>query len=134
MIKLPKGLYMKILNYAKSALPEEACGLLGGEIRGEEKTVKSIYFLENTDHSCAHFSVNSAEQFNAVRSMRSSGTIPLGNFHSHPDAPPLPSNEDKLYADDCNASYLILSLINEPCLKSFHIADGTLIEEELIIE
>jgi proteasome lid subunit RPN8/RPN11 len=135
VIKLPKSFYEKIVEVAKSGRPEEICGLLGGVISDGDKEAKEIYFLENIDHSNEHFSMNPKEQLEAVKDMRSKGLVPLGNFHSHPESPSRPSEEDKRLAYDKNASYLILSLmdINEPVLKSFHIEDGVSTEEELVI-
>ncbi|MGM9936786.1 MAG: M67 family metallopeptidase [Candidatus Ornithomonoglobus sp.] len=136
MIKLPKSFYDQIVEAAKSGRPEEICGLLGGTVTGDEKVAKEIYFLENIDHSNEHFSMNPKEQLEAVKDMRSKGLVPLGNFHSHPESPSRPSEEDKRLAFDRNASYLILSLMDiyEPVLKSFKIADGVSAEEQLIIE
>jgi proteasome lid subunit RPN8/RPN11 len=136
VIKLPKDFYNKIVEAAKSGRPEEICGLLGGEINGSDKIAKEIYFLENIDHSNEHFSMNPKEQLEAVKDMRSKGLVPLGNFHSHPESPSRPSEEDKRLAYDKNASYLILSLMDiyEPVLKSFHIENGVSTEEELILE
>ncbi len=136
MIRLPKSFYDQIVEAAKSGRPEEICGLLGGTVSGDEKIAKEIYFLENTDHSNEHFSMNPKEQLEAVRDMRGKGLVPLGNFHSHPESPSRPSEEDKRLAFDKTASYLILSLtdIYEPVLKSFKIADGVSAEERLIIE
>lgn len=136
MIRIPKSFYNQIVEAAKSGRPEEICGLLGGTVAGNEKIAKAIYFLENIDHSNEHFSMNPKEQLEAVKDMRSKGLVPLGNFHSHPESPSRPSEEDKRLAYDKTASYLILSLMDiyEPVLKSFRIADGTAAEERLIIE
>ncbi len=136
MIKLPKSFYDEIVEAAKSGRPEEICGLIGGTVSGDEKTAEEIYFLENIDHSNEHFSMNPKEQLEAVKDMRSKGLVPLGNFHSHPESPSRPSEEDKRLAYDKTASYLILSLMDiyEPVLKSFRIVDGVSTEEELVIE
>ena len=66
------------------------------------------------------------EQLAAVKDMRANGIVPLGNWHSHPESPSRPSDEDKRLAYDKTASYMILSLMdkNTPVLKSFKI-DGT---------
>ena len=68
--------------------------------------------------------------------MRSKGYVPLGNWHSHPESPSRPSEEDKRLAYDSKASYMILSLMNraEPVLNSFKITGDTAKKEELIIE
>ena len=75
----------------------------------------------------------------AIKDMRANGWKPLGNWHSHPESPSRPSEEDKRLANDSSASYLILSLMdeNEPVLNAFHVenVDGikTVRKEELII-
>ena len=45
--------------------------------------------------------------------MRSHGWQLLGNFHSHPETPARPSEEDKRLVFDTSLSYLILSLAAE---------------------
>lgn len=136
MIRISKTFYNQIVEVAKSGRPEEICGLLGGVVNERTKIVKEIYFLENIDHSNEHFSMNPKEQLEAVKDMRKKGLVPLGNFHSHPESPSRPSEEDKRLAYDKTASYMILSLQNiyEPVLKSFSIADGVSTEEDMIIE
>lgn len=119
MIILSKEQLDSLVEHAKKVLPNEDCGLLGGTVSGDVKTVKKIYFLTNTDASPEHFSMEPAEQFAAVKDMRSNGLQLLGNFHSHPSTPARPSEEDKRLVFDTKLSYLILSLEAEPSLKSF---------------
>ena len=47
----------------------------------------------------------------------------IGNFHSHPESPSRPSEEDKRLAFDPNIEYLILSLMDaeNPVLKAFGV-------------
>lgn len=127
--------FEEIVSYAKDHLPEEACGLLAGSVSGEEKHIEKVYFLENTDHSMEHFSLNPKEQFAAVKDMRQAGLSPIGNWHSHPESPSRPSEEDIRLAFDGSASYLILSLmdINEPVLNAFTIKYGQVQKDELEI-
>lgn len=136
MIKLSKTDYEKILDYAKSELPNEACGLLGGIVSGEDKIVKKVYLLTNIDHSNEHFSLDPKEQLLAVKDMRANGLTLLGNWHSHPESPSRPSDEDKRLAYDKKLSYAILSLmdIEKPVLNSFSITGDHSEKEELIIE
>lgn len=136
MIYLSKADYGKILAHARKELPNEACGLIGGEYSGEDKIIKKVFLLTNIDHSNEHFSLDPKEQLAAVKEMRSYGFVPLGNWHSHPESPSRPSDEDKRLAYDSRASYLILSLLDSdlPVLNSFHIEDGKAEKEELIIE
>ena len=133
MMRLPRSFYERMVQEAGKAAPEEMCGLIGGTLEGGDKVVREIYFLENTDHSPEHFSMNPQEQLKAVKDMRSRGLVPLGNFHSHPESPARPSEEDKRLAYDKKASYMILSLMDRehPVLKSFHIEDNISSEEIL---
>lgn len=137
MIKLSKSDYEKILKYAESELPDEACGLIGGEItESGDKIIKKVYLLTNTDHSNEHFSMDPKEQFESIKDMRANGFVPLGNWHSHPESPSRPSEEDKRLAYDSKASYMILSLVDRenPVLNSFKIKGNDAEKEELVIE
>ena len=136
MIILKQTEKEKIISHAKSCLPEEACGLIGGDTDANgNKTIKAVYPLTNVDHSSKHFSMDPREQIAAIRDMRQRGISPLGNYHSHPETPSRPSEEDKRLAYDSTASYLILSLAEEtPILKSFRIVQTAATEQELIIK
>lgn len=136
MIKLSKSDFEKILAHAESELPNEACGLIGGVVEGGVKIIKKVYLLTNIDHSNEHFSLDPKEQLAAVKDMRAQGISPLGNWHSHPESPSRPSEEDKRLAYDSKASYMILSLMNrdEPVLNSFKINGSDAEKEELVIE
>lgn len=136
MIKLSRANYNKILEHAWRELPNEACGLIGGLLEGEDKLIMEVYLLTNIDHSNEHFSLDPKEQLSAIKDMRAKGLKPLGNWHSHPETPSRPSEEDKRLAYDSSASYLILSLMDEanPVLNSFHISGNEASKEELYIE
>ena len=131
MITLSKSQFDEIVTHARSCLPNEACGLLGGVVEDNHKIVKKVYFLTNIDHSPEHFSMAPEEQFGAVKDMRTNGWALLGNWHSHPNSPSRMSEEDKRLAFDVKLSYLILSLAEEePVLKSFNIDNAKKVSEE----
>ncbi|MGN0805983.1 MAG: M67 family metallopeptidase [Candidatus Coproplasma sp.] len=136
MIVLAKEDYQKIVYHALSELPNEACGLIAGIIDGKDKLIEKVYLLTNTDRSNEHFSLDPKEQLAAIKDMRSNGYVPLGNWHSHPETPSRPSEEDKRLAYDKNASYLILSLEDRdrPVLNAFHIEGTEATREELLIK
>ena len=127
--------YDEILKHSLATIPNEACGLIGGRIEGLNKIVEKVYILENVDNSNEHFSMNPKEQFAAIKDMRNNGLVMLGNFHSHPESPSRPSEEDKRLAYDKKMSYFILSLMerSKPVLKSFIIIDNLVMEEEIKI-
>lgn len=116
--------YDKILDYALAERPDEACGLIAGVDREDGvREIKKVYLLTNIDHTNEHFSIDPREQLKAIKDMRAEGLTPLGNWHSHPESPSRPSEEDKRLANDSGASYLILSLEDEdnPVLNAFHV-------------
>lgn len=136
MIVITKQQYEEMLNHSLKSIPNEACGILGGKEEDGLKHVQSVYLITNIDDSPEHFSMDPKEQFAAAKDMRSNGWVVLGNFHSHPESPSRPSEEDKRLAFDFEASYLILSLADEQniVLKSFSIVKGEVKDEELIIQ
>ena len=123
VLKLKKSDYDKMLKHCKDGLPNESCGLLAGTVEGEVKTVTKIYLLTNIDASNEHFSMDPKEQFTALKDARANGVEIIGNFHSHPESPSRPSEEDKRLAYDPSIEYLILSLqeADHPVLKAFGI-------------
>lgn len=123
VLHLKKSDYDKILAHCVAGLPNESCGLLAGKVEGEIKAVEKVYLLTNIDASNEHFSMDPKEQLAAVKDARANGLQLLGNFHSHPESPSRPSEEDKRLAYDSSAEYLILSLQEKdnPVLKAFGI-------------
>ncbi len=135
MITLTKQDYEKMLAHCRAGLPNEACGLIGGVREGDVKEIKEVYLLTNIDESNEHFSMDPREQLAAVKDMRAKGYELLGNFHSHPESPSRPSEEDKRLAYDSSVDYMILSLMEEkPVLNAFLIdSDKQVTKDELQI-
>ena len=135
MISMKSEDYKAILEHARKELPNEACGLIAGRLDGDNKIIKKVYLLTNIDHSNEHFSLDPKEQLAAIKDMRYNGLLPLGNWHSHPESPSRPSDEDKRLAYDSKASYLILSLMDNenPVLNSFKIEGNNAEKENLVI-
>lgn len=137
MLILKQEDYQKILEHARMGLPNEACGLLGGYTKEDgSQVITDVYLLRNVDESREHFSMDPKEQFAAIKDIRSKGRELLGNFHSHPESPSRPSEEDIRLAYDSKIHYLILSLMEEgnPVLNSFHIEKGAVTRETLEIQ
>ena len=122
-IKLAQSDFDTMADWAKEHLPEESCGLLAGTKDGDVRVVKKVYYLTNIDHTNEHFSMDPKEQLKAIKDARANGYKIIGNFHSHPESPSRPSEEDKRLAFDPAIEYLILSLMEEgnPVLKAFGI-------------
>ena len=136
-VLLKKSDYEKILAYARSERPDEACGLIAGKDLddGITREVRKVYMLTNIDHTNEHFSMDPKEQLAAVKDMRANGFMPLGNWHSHPETPARPSEEDIRLSFDSRASYLILSLsVDErPEINSYHVVHCRDVAKEQLV-
>lgn len=128
MIRIPRHIIEGIIAQGKAELPNEACGLL----TGSGDTVVKQHPLTNVDHSPEHFSFDPREQFQVLKSARADGQKIIANYHSHPETPARPSEEDKRLAFDPNITYLILSLAaEEPVIKAFVVKDGDMVPEKI---
>ena len=137
---LKKSDFEKMYEHALKDRPDEACGLIAGIDREDGvREIKKVYLLENIDHTNEHFTISPKDQLTSIKDMRANGLTPLGNWHSHPESPSRPSEEDKRLANDSKASYLILSLMEEgnPVLNAFHVegeqGDKIVRKEDLVI-
>ena len=134
IIRLESHLYDELSAYARAHLPEEACGLIAGTENDGERLIRKIYYLENKDHATDHFTLDPRDQMEAIKDMRANGLKPLGNWHSHPESPSRPSDEDIRLSYDSKASYLIISLMTkEAVFNSFHVENGQVTKEDLRI-
>ena len=133
-IILKKSDYEQIVAYAKSQLPYEACGLIAGREVDGNRVVEKVYFLTNVDASNEHFTMDPKEQLATIKDVRSLKLDLFGNWHSHPESPSRPSDEDKRLSYDSNASYLILSLmdLDNPVLNSFHVENRQDVTREIL--
>lgn len=128
MLRISQQIIDSIIENARLGLPEEVCGYLAG-ISGE---VTRQFPMTNIDHHTEHFSFDPAEQFQVMREARKAGLEILANYHSHPETPARPSEEDIRLAYDPNISYVIVSLASELAeIKSFMIMNGEVEKEEI---
>lgn len=125
MLVMVREEYERLLSFTARRQGEETCGLLAGIEENGNRIVKKVYDLTNTLHAADRFFMDPWQQLEAIHDMRSRGLRLLGNWHTHPHAPALPSAEDREYADDEKMSYLILSLADagRPVLRAFRMGE-----------
>ena len=122
MIQIPQAICDDMISHAREGFPLEVCGILGGT--GE--SVSAIYRMANTDASNEHFMMEPREQFAVIKDLRAKGLAMLAVYHSHPETPARPSEEDIKLARTPDVSYLIISLADTavPDIKSYKISSG----------
>lgn len=121
MLKIYHSVYEEIIKHAVRDVPYEACGYL----LGRNDIISIAYKMTNVDKSAEHFTFEPAEQFNAIKFARENKLEIAGVYHSHPDTPARPSEEDIKLAYDPDIYHIIVSLVsNPPELKCFSISDG----------
>jgi proteasome lid subunit RPN8/RPN11 len=130
MLTVPQPIIDAIIAHAQRDFPLEACGILGGT----KGVVSEQYPMANTDQSNEHFNMEPKEQFTVIKDLRAKGKEMLVIYHSHPETPARPSEEDIRLALTPNVSYIIVSLAGEsPEVKSFRIENGAVSPEPIAI-
>jgi len=130
MLKIHRSVVKAIIEHCKHELPFEACGYLASK----NDVVVRHYALNNIDSAADHFTMDPKEQFAAIKEMRTRRLELTGVYHSHPNTPARPSEEDIRLAYDPDISYIILSFADKGCsIKSFLINKNGVIEEEIKI-
>lgn len=131
MLEIPKTILDAVLEHAQAGFPLEVCGILGGS----GGRVASHHPMTNTDASNDHFMMDPKEQFAVVKALRAAGEEMLAIYHSHPESPARPSQEDIRLALTPNVSHLIVSLMERetPVAKAFRIEAGGVEPVELAI-
>ena len=130
MLKIKQDIIDRIVAHGRSEAPLEACGYLAEK----DGMICKHFELTNLDKSPVHFSMDPAEQFAAINECRNQGLKIRAVYHSHPETPARPSNEDIKLAYDPSLSYVIVSLAGtDPSTKSFIIQEGVVEPEPLEI-
>lgn len=120
-----------MVAHCLGGLPEEACGLLAGELGGE--AVLRCYPARNAAASAKLYTVDPKDHLRADRDAQSQGLEIVGVFHSHTHTEAYPSPTDIAQAPDPSWHYVIVSLRRaEPSIRSYRIVDGTVTEEPVV--
>ena len=130
-MRIPKRIYEELLDHARSEVPNECCGLIGGG-DGEARTV---YRARNAEASPLRYNLDPQDQFRIMSEMEERGEELSAIYHSHTASPAYPSQTDINLAAYPDALYLIVSLAEgENPLRGYTITDGDVDEVELPVE
>jgi proteasome lid subunit RPN8/RPN11 len=116
VIRLSAALFEGIERHAEREYPRECCGLLVGRIAdgGRTRIIEETYPVENTFEEGERHHRMSIEPLDYARAERlyaARGWGVVGNYHSHPEHPAVPSQFDLEHlAPWPTMSYVVVSV------------------------
>ncbi len=118
--------------HALTSLPEECCGVLLGEDRGERRVEAALPAanVREGDRRTGYF-MAPADLLAAGKRARREALQIVGYYHSHPAGGGMPSERDRRHAWP-GASYLILGLAGAGEIRSWRLNGAAGFEEETI--
>jgi len=115
--------------------PAEVCGLLVGRLADSRVEIERVVMAENLNQERARdrYELDPQAFIRADREARKDGLEILGIWHSHPQAPAMPSLTDLKRAWE-GYSYLILSVSGRGEVegRSWRLHGGRFLEERLV--
>ena len=121
----------QILAPAYDALLHEICGLLAGEAGSERVT--RFYPCRNAAASARVYEVDPRDHLRADRDAEDHGMQIVGVAHSHTHTDAYPSPTDIAQAPDPAWHYVLVSLREDPVVRSYRILDGNPAEEPVVV-
>ncbi|MGB7052406.1 MAG: M67 family metallopeptidase [Acidimicrobiales bacterium] len=133
MLSLPQHVHDEMVAHCLSGLPEEACGLLGGDPARDQAV--TCYPTRNLAASAKLYTVDPKDYLRADRDADAAGYSIIGVFHSHTHTEAFPSPTDVGQAPDPSWHYVLVSLRDVvPVVRSFRIVDGQISEEPMALQ
>lgn len=133
MIELRRSAYDAIVAHARSAAPEEACGVLAGRREGNRSAVVAAHRTANVAADPqTRYEIDPTEQLDVFDRIEDKGNEIVGFYHSHPAGPPRPSAIDSEQAAWPNYSYVVVDLGGEPFVGSWRWRGDGAFEQETV--
>lgn len=133
MLSLLKPVHDQMVAQCLAGLPDEACGLLGGD--PGSGTAVTCYPTRNLAASAKLYTVDPKEHLRADREAEAAGNAIIGVFHSHTHTEAYPSPTDVAQAPDPDWHYVLVSLRDiQPVVRSYRIVDGLITEEPVRVQ
>ena len=132
-LTLTETVWHQMVGHAYDGLPDEACGLLGGD--PATGLVSVFYPCRNSAASSRVYTVDPGDHLRADRDAEGRGFEIVGVMHSHTHTEAYPSPTDVAEAPDPGWHYAIVSLKRQPAvLRSYRIAEGEITEEAVELD
>lgn len=135
-LTLPASVADRLLEHARSELPNEACGLLAGDLA--TGTASAFHPARNEDESPLRYNVHPDDLVRIVLGIEDAGEDLVGIFHSHTQTPAVPSATDLRTAQYPDAFYVLATLADPDAgpakaLRAWRIVDHQSTEVRLTI-
>ena len=132
--RIPAPIREEVIDWLRSAAPNEGCGVLVATAVAEDGGVPSRFVgMRNVAESPFRYLMDPMEQLELLEGIDENDEVVWGIVHSHVDSPPYPSPTDIGLAAFPEAIYLLASFANEPPeLRAWTIVDGAV--NEVVLE
>ena len=129
MIRIPKPIYIAMIEHARKESPLECCGILSGK----DGTVQKAFELRNAEQSPIRYSMSPQEQLKVFEEMDRESLEMVAIYHSHTHTISFPSETDVRLAFYPDVSSIIISLKEEknPLVKAFRVQKDAIYPEEI---
>lgn len=136
-LTIPSSVADELLEHARAEVPNEACGLLAGNLASGRAT--AFHPARNEEASPLRYNVHPDDLVRIVFGIEDAGQDLVGIFHSHTHTPAVPSATDLRTAQYPDAFYVLVTLSDPNAgpadsLRAWRIRDGASTEVELRID
>lgn len=140
MIRIGEQHLEEIKRHAEREYPRECCGLLIGRMEGGWRDVSETYPVKNSWEAGPQndrMLISPLDYARAEREAGKKGLGVVGDYHSHPDHPAVPSQFDLEHSPWATMSYIVVSVREGRAaeLRSWELAeDRSKFNEEEIVK
>lgn len=137
MVIIEPKIHRLMLEDARQAFPDECCGFLFGVEEGDNRILTDILVVDNSlvGDKRRRFEISARDYLRAEQYALEKGLSLLSVYHSHPNCPAIPSEQDRLAAQPF-FSYVIVSVYEKGRTNvfSWRLNEQFQFEEEPITE
>jgi proteasome lid subunit RPN8/RPN11 len=137
MIMIDPGARKEMINDALNSFPDECCGFFFGREDGNDRLLTDIIIVDNAKDGDKRrrFEISPLDYIKAEQFADGQHLQLLGVYHSHPNHPAAPSEQDRLAAQPY-FSYIIISVTENQFqdIRSWRLNDERNFVEEKITD
>jgi [CysO sulfur-carrier protein]-S-L-cysteine hydrolase len=134
-VRLPITIANQLSAHARTAVPNEACGIIVGDLPAAEGGVATRWVpLKNALASPVRYAIDPDDLLRLTIETDDADEVFWAIVHSHVASPARPSPTDVRESHYPDALYILVSLAPEPGIRAWRILDGAVHEVELSID